>query len=729
MGEVRVIVSNRLPVTVTKSGGKLVFTPSSGGLATAMSSLDVDESKQIWIGWPGIAADELSANEKTRIIRKLRTYGCYPVFLTSDQIAEYYDGYANGTLWPFFHYFQSIVRFNKNYWDAYKVVNVQFKKAVLKHASYASSIWVHDYQLMLLPQMLRESLPGSSIGFFLHIPFPSHEIFRQLPERKEILQGLLGADLIGFHTYAYAQHFLSSCLRILGLENQYGSLLVNGRIAKVDAFPIGIDYQKFADAINHSETKQALKVLDEHYKEQKIILSVDRLDYSKGILERLEAFEQFLAQNPKYHKKVVLVVVAVPSRVEVESYQDLRHAIEQTVSSINGTYATVDWSPIVYQFRNLPFHELVALYVKAEIALVTPLRDGMNLVAKEYVACKQKRPGVLVLSEMAGAVDELPEALHINPNDTEAIAEAIKASLRMPKKEQWERLSSMQKRLSRYTVKRWATDFMEQLAGARSAYEDRYIKLLSTKDRSKIIKDFKSAKHRIIFLDYDGTLRTFVATPNSANARPSAELLGVLKTLVSLHTKIYIISGRSREALEEWFGDLPLGLVAEHGAWVKDDGEWAQADVAFDSYKKVVLPVLERYAERTPGAVVEEKQFAVVWHYRNVPPELAYARNASLRFELKQLLAGTELGVYKGQKIIEIKPLSSNKGIAISELLATHPADFILCAGDDYTDEDMFAALPEEAYTIKVGPGETHARFQVAHSNDVLAVLKTLSDG
>lgn len=730
MSEQLVIVSNRLPVTVSKENGKLLFAASSGGLATAMSSLDIDASKRLWIGWPGIAADGLTASEKTTITRKLRVYGCHPVFLTQDQVDNFYGGYANDTLWPLFHYFQSYAQFSDGYWQAYRQVNTLFMKAVAKKADANAKIWVHDYHLMLLPGMLRRVVPKSSIGFFLHIPFPNFEIFRLLPNRKEILHGLLGADLVGFHTYDYARYFMSSVLRILGIENRHGQIIFGSRTVYVDSFPIGIDYGKFVKAANSEEVAEESILLKNHYRNHKLILSVDRLDYSKGIQQRLEAFEQLLKENPQLHKSVTLVVIAVPSRVDVAAYRNLRDTVEQTVSRINGTYATVDWTPISYQFQNQPFEQLVALYASADVALVTPIRDGMNLVAKEYVAAKQRTTGVLILSEMTGAVDELPEALRILPGDTNSIVSAMKRALKMPKAEQRTRMQLMQKRLSNYTVQRWANDFIEQLDLAGSSQDDNHATLLSLDQKKAMKQTFIHAKHRTLFLDYDGTLRNFVSSFNEKKAMPSKALRRLLSDLASVpSTDIYIISGRSREALELWFKDSPVSLIAEHGAWIKSHGSWQQKAASFEEYKQEIRPVLEHYADRTPGVTIEEKTFSLVWHYRNTPPELAYERTSSMRHELVKLLDGTNIGVYSGNKIIEVKPRTVSKGVAVKKIAAHTPADFILCIGDDYNDEDMFKALPKTSYTIKVGLGESNARFSVGSVDDVLSLLATLTSG
>ena len=720
-----IIVSNRLPVNVTKENGKLVYGVSNGGLATAMSSIG---GERLWVGWPGIASDDLTTAEKSAITRKLQGDGLYPVFLTQKQIDKFYGGYANDTIWPLFHYFQSYANYDNAFWEAYKEVNTIFKKIVVRHAEPGASIWVHDYHLMLLPQLLRQELPKSNIGFFLHIPFPSFEIFRLLPNRVQILQGLLGADLIGFHVYDYARHFLSSVLRILGIENSHGSLVTNERIVKADAFPIGIDYDRFVATLNSEGTKEEISLLNEHYKGKKVILSMDRLDYSKGIMKRLEAFEKFLDENPKYRKKVILAMVAVPSRTEVETYKELRDDIEKAVGRINGQYGSADWTPVNYQFKNLPFEKIVALQSRADIALVTPLRDGMNLVPKEFIATKQKTAGVVILSEMAGVVDELPEAIRINPNDIDAIVYALKEALKMPKQQQIENIRSMQHRISRYTVQRWAADFMDQLGRSKSVQHQQSGKLLSAESEDKIIRQYAKAKSRLLLLDYDGTLRGFVSSHSPSKAAPSKALLALLRDLSGMpNTKVCVVSGRPREALTNWFDGLPITLAAEHGAWMRHNGEWSQQQASMGSHKKRVLTVLEHYAERTPGAEIEQKDFALVWHYRNVPTELAHARNASLRYELSQLLANTDLIVHKGSRIIEIKPRSVHKGAVAEDLLALHKADFILCIGDDYTDEDMFRAMPDEAHSIKVGLGDTSARHQIVSVQQALGLLGNLN--
>lgn len=720
-----IVVSNRLPVSVSRVDGKLTFSASSGGLATAMSSLDVKD--QIWVGWPGIASDSLTSAEKTQITKELRKHGCIPVFLTEADITNFYEGYANDTLWPLFHYFPSLAQYRDEYWKAYQSVNRKFARAVGRIADATATIWVQDYQLMLLPSMIRDSTPQAKIGFFLHIPFPSYEVFRLLPERRAIIEGLMGADLLGFHVYDYARHFISSCNRILGTSSEQGVIEHQGRRVKIDVFPIGIDYKKFRDTLSEPETKKEIAVLDERYGKQRIILSVDRLDYSKGIMKRLQAYELFLARHPHLHRTVTLMMIAVPSRTEVETYKQLRDEIEQTVSRINGMYGTTDWAPINYQFQNLPFERIVALYAKSEVALVTPLRDGMNLVAKEYVASKRNRKGVLILSEMAGAADELHGALIVNPNDISVLAEAIYTALTMPNTEQQRRLKLMQARIGDYTVQKWGEDFVSQLEDARSSHHTALKKRLTSEVNDDIVKSFIKSKKRLILLDYDGTLHHFSSNISAAAVKPGPRLRAQLRRIAEQRgTTLCIISGRPRATLDKWFKDIPrIMLVAEHGAWIKKQGVWHQNAEKFE--KEAILKLMQDAAIRTPGALVEEKDFSLVWHYRNVNPELAYIRNNSLRRELADLTNESDLTVHNGNKIIEVKPSTIDKGSIAQKLYDESPADFVFAAGDDYTDESMFATLPHSAHTVKVGFGETSARYQVGKLERILGIVDSMS--
>ncbi|MBC7564851.1 bifunctional alpha,alpha-trehalose-phosphate synthase (UDP-forming)/trehalose-phosphatase [Candidatus Saccharibacteria bacterium] len=725
MNEKLVIISTRLPVSVSRVDGELQFNASSGGLATGIDSLK-KTSDSVWVGWPGIASDDLTQTEKKFIISELHKRGCYPIFLTNDEIDKFYGGYSNSTLWPLFHYFPNEANYQDSYWEMYQAVNAKFAKVAHRFASNKAKMWVHDYQLMLVPQMLRKMDKDAAIGFFLHTPFPSFEIFRLIPQREALLKGLLGANLVGFHTYDYVNYFLSSVSKILGYENMLGTIKIGDRLVQADAFPIGIDYKKFARVAKNRKVNSILKSFDLFNVKTKVILAVDRADYSKGIPARLDAFELFLENYPQHLKKAVLVLIAVPSRGDVDAYKELRTTIEQKVSRINGRFSTTDWAPITYRYQSLPFNELCALYSLADVMLVTPLRDGMNLVAKEFVASKHKSGGVLVLSDMAGAATELPDAILVNPNNTQQVASAINLGLTMPNSEQRQRMKTMQARISEYTIEKWAADFVTELIESVLKQKESP-KQLNQKQRKTLLADYDQAKSRLILLDYDATLKNFVNSLHERNALPTEKVKKLLKSLTKdKKNKVIIISGRPRSTLEKYFENKDLGLVAEYGGWVFDAGSWIKSSLTAKKWKKDLKPILKQFVARTAGSELEEKDFSLVWHYRHVSPNLAYVRKEELKRKLRAALATDDIGVFDGRKIVEIKPKRMNKGVIVSDLIAKNDWDFILAIGDDYTDEDMFIALPADAYSINVGKQTTNARFQLNHVDEVLELIKSL---
>lgn len=721
-----IIVSNRLPVSVARQADSLSFQPSVGGVATGIASLDKPKQR-LWFGWPGISADKLSVAHRQQIAKGLEKHGCRPVFLSSAEVRDFYFGFSNRTIWPLFHYFTQHAVFDESYWRAYKNVNEHFCREMTAHLKPNDKVWVHDYQLMLLPGLLRAKCPDMQIGFFLHIPFPSFELLRLLPWRQELLDGLLGADLIGFHEYDYVRHFLSSVYRISGCEPHLSQLMVQNRLVRVDAFPMGIDYPRYAESSRLPEVVKELKKIKRHDK-LRFIVSVDRLDYTKGILKRLEAYDWFLRQYPEYREKVTLIVVAVPSRTKVDVYNELREQIECSIGRINGDYGTLDWTPVSYLYRSLSFEKLTALYAAADVALITPLRDGMNLVAKEFVACQQDKnhPGVLILSEMAGAACELAEAIAVNPHDKENIADALRQALEMPQSERLKRNRMMQDRLSRYTVARWAGDFIQSLDIVKTKQQTHGPDPLVGTHRKELLATFKAAPSRLIFLDYDGTLVGFVKQPE--DAMPDQELLGTLKALLSNPAnRVIIISGRNRDTLTDWFGNLNITLIAEHGAYVRDDsGTWNIQVTPDNEWKEIIRPMLELYVDRTPGAFIEEKSFSLVWHCRKSEPDLAKLRTQELKDALLAMTTNLNIGVFEGSKIVEVKHIGVNKGQAVLPWIGLQKWPFIFVAGDDYTDEDMFAVMPEDAYTCKVGPGPSRAHYRlntVRDFRDLLGVM------
>jgi len=579
---------------------------------------------------------------------------------------------------------------------------------------------------MLLPKLIREILPQATIGFFLHTPFPSFELFRLFPWRTSILEGILGADLVGFHTYDYVRYFLDSVHRILGYEHTFGQLTPGNRVVKVDAFPMGIDYDRFARTAHDADVQKEMNRIRKKVGKRKMILSVDRLDYTKGIVQRLEAFDLFLRNNSKYRKRITFILVAVPSRTKVEHYRLLKRQLDELVGRINGKYGTIDWIPVWYLYRSLPFHKLVALYSVADIILVTPLRDGMNLIAKEFIATKNDGRGVLILSEMAGAAQELGEALIVNPNDKEELMKALEYALTMPVKEQRARNRILQKRLQRYNVTRWAQDFMDGLSAAKKLQQERNAGKLVAGIRKNLVDDYVKSAYRLILLDYDGTLVPFRERPQKA--RPDTELLTLLQALAQHpQNEVVIISGRSKGTLDQWFGDLTVDLVGEHGAWIKEkETAWQIIEPLKKEWKEQIRPTLELYVDRTPASFIEEKEFSLIWHYRKVDPELASVRTKELENLLLHITTNLPLEVVKGNKVIEVKNTGIHKGRAVLHWISKKKWDFILAIGDDVTDEDMFAVLPESAHSVKVGLETSQAKFNVDSVTDVRLLLKQL---
>jgi trehalose 6-phosphate synthase/phosphatase len=726
-----IILSNRLPLQISVENDKLEITPSIGGLATGLKSFHKD-GNSIWIGWSGLTEEEIPENLKEAVIKKAREEACIAVNFTADEIEGFYYGFSNRGIWPLFHYFMEFAEWDTNHWETYQNVNRKYALAILEHYQEGDVIWVHDYQLLLVPNMIREQQPNAIIGFFNHIPFPSYEVFRTMPWRDEILKGMLGADLIGFHTYDYERHFLSSVRRILRLQVEFNKISLPERFVKVDSFPMGIDYDKFEkaaiknSALNAEKQSELQQKLDQHQESDpgaKLILSIDRLDYTKGIANRIRAFDYFLEKYPQYIEKVRLFMLAVPSRSGVPQYQLLKKEIDELVGCINGKFASVNWTPIWYFYRSMPFENLIDLYTSCDIALITPIRDGMNLVAKEFIATRTDKSGVLILSEMAGAAQEMSEAILINPNNYNQIADAIHQAIEMSLDEQKKRVTILQKRLKRYNVEKWANDFLDALENTKESRTVFKAKLISEKIQTEIIEKFKQAKNRILFLDYDGTLVNFVNNPE--HAFPDESLITLIQSLTQLkNTKVVLISGRDKKSLGKWWIKTPVVLIAEHGVWIRKIGkDWTLSENVQNNWMESVRPVIETFVDRTPGTFLEEKSYSLAWHYRKADPELGEIRANELSHVLKVLISNHGLNVLEGNKVLEIKSSGINKGKAANKLLLKKEYDFIFAIGDDWTDEYLFKELPESAVTIKVGMKKTAAIYYLKDTDKVRNLL------
>lgn len=730
-----IIVSNRLPIQIQKvENSTYRVDQSSGGLATGLKSVH-REGNSLWIGWPGIQEEALNDQEKSDVEKQLQDNNYLPIHLNGGEIEEFYNGLSNTCLWPLFHYFTEFTHFDEKQWNSYLQVNQKFADAIIANSQEDDIIWIHDYQLLLCPDLVRKKRPNVCIGLFLHIPFPSFEIFRIFPKREELLKGMLGADLIGFHTYDYQRHFVSSATRILRLTANFNELNYSGRNIVVNTFPMGIDYQKFESfALKHKAQKEEeksnlRKQLEIHKKEKDslLILSIDRLDYTKGVVNRLCAFEQFLEQYPEYIGKARLIMLAVPSRSNVPQYQQLKNETDQTVGRINGKFARVNWTPIWYFYRSMPFEDLIDLYISSDIAMITPVRDGMNLVAKEYLATRVDGDGILILSEMAGAAKELHQAIIINPFDPQDMIQALKKSADMTKEEQIQRNKISRNRIQRYHVEHWAKDFMKSLNDVKLQQEKNQTPRLNSQIQASIKEELKASKNAVLFLDFDGTLVNFNDDP--LKALPSQETINTIAKLnQSPHVEPVIISGRSMEFLENVFEELEINLIGEHGYQIKHKGtRFDNSDIHNSKWKEHLIPILEGFSDRTPGTFIEVKHHALVWHYRKADPELGKVRASELKTLLKSLIT-SNLTILDGDCVIEITHSQINKGSTALSLCNENKYDFIMAIGDDVTDENMFIHLPEKTHSIKVGKKETQAKNYLSNVEAVQDFLKYLSD-
>jgi trehalose 6-phosphate synthase/phosphatase len=533
---------------------------------------------------------------------------------------------------------------------------------------------------------------------------------------------MLGADLIGFQTYDYVRHFMSSVRRLMGVDSVFNRISIGERTLKVDVFPKGINYDRFrnkaleihGEHARYSVIQEEMKLFKESGQLEKLIVSIGKLDYTKGIPQRLRAFERFLQTYPEYQARVSMIVQAIPSGETSDSFFNLKSKVDELVGRINGNYGTITWTPIRYLNQTFSVDERIDLYSLSDIALIIPLRDGMNLVAKEFVASRHNGTGVLILSELAGASKEMHEALLVNPNDLDAIAKAIKEAMEMSEEEQIRRNRVMMMRLQRYTVARWAKEFMSSLEGIKEIQEYKLARKINITRMHKLVAKYRETKKRILFLDYDGTLSWF--TKNPEDAKPDQELYDILKPLSEdPHNTTVIISGRDKETLSRWFDPAwNIHFVAEHGVWFREPGgDWHMSEQINNEWKESVEPLLEYYVDQTPKSFIEHKNFSLAWHYRKSDPDLGLQRAWELKDELRTLTSNLNLEIMDGDKVLEIKYSGINKGRAAAKKMGNSDFDFVFAVGDDWTDEFTFEAMPEDAYTIKVGTKTTKANYYI----------------
>jgi trehalose 6-phosphate synthase/phosphatase len=689
-----------------------------------------EQDEGLWFGWPG-QLGELEESQKSHLLEGLSRLRTVPVWLSEEEMRGYYEGFSNGILWPLFHYLLDRIPLHSTEWTTYCRVNERFADAVAERYQPGDMIWVHDFHLLLLPSLLRERFPEATIGFFFHTPYPSYEVFRLLPWREALLRGVLGSDVIGFHTAAYLRHFSSSILRILGIESSIGLVRYGGRDVELRVFPMGVDAAHFTRMADDPKIVEEAAAHREEHGDAKIILGVDRLDYTKGIPRRLLAIERLLEREPTLRNHIKFIQVAVPSRMDVGAYEEFRGMVDQQVGRINGTYGTLDVQPVHYLFQSFPQRQIVTMYRAADVMLVTPLRDGMNLVAKEYVACRNDENGVLILSEFAGAASQLEAALQVNPYDIDQVATAIKRAITMPLDEQESRMRSLRDEVAREDVHHWASSFVQALERARHRLLTlgRSLRASSPETIDEVTREIQIAANVVLLLDYDGTLVPFAPQPELASPKP--ELLQLLLDLAQRPgTSVHVVSGRKQGQIDRWLHSLPIGLHAEHGLWSRwtPEGEWCCREGVEMTWKDQVRPILEEFAERTIGAFVEEKGASLVWHYRQADVEYGALQAKELRLHLTETLSNYPVQILAGEKNVEVRTYGVHKGTIVTDLLehVSSPTLFV-AMGDDRTDEDLFAALPSDGISIHIGPASSRARFRLEDPVAALAFLEQLA--
>ncbi|MFO0610555.1 MAG: bifunctional alpha,alpha-trehalose-phosphate synthase (UDP-forming)/trehalose-phosphatase [Polyangiales bacterium] len=717
------LVSHRLPITVRREGGAALIEPGAEGLASSLLAIH-ESSESRWVGW----ADAFTPEDGAALSTELEAARLAPVALSSSEGDRFYAGYCASVLWPLFHSLPDRLPMEGDEFLAYERANERFADAVAAAYRPGDLIWVHDYQLMLLPRMLRARLPDAAVGFFLHVPFPPADIFRTLPARDALLEGLLGADLVCFQTAAYLRNFAASAAHVLGVSMDVDRVAWQGRAVAVGVDPMGVDARSWQRRAEGPEV--AALAAELRGAAERLLVGIDRLDSTKGIPRRLLAYERLLRHHPELVGRVRLVQVAVPSRPSADGYAGFRRQVDGLIGRINGRFGTASWTPVHYVYRGLSDDEVAALYRAADALLVTPIRDGMNLVAKEFVAARSDGGGALVLSEFAGAASELAEAVLVNPYDVEGSARAYHRALTMPAAERGARMRSLRRRVFAHDVACWSRSFLDHLAQHVARRDALPTAVAGHEALARAEAALRVAPSLVLLLDYDGALVRVAATPELA--APDDELAPLLERLAARPgAAVHVVSGRSRDELERWFGHLPIGLHAEHGQWSRvPAGPWVGTDVPGGTWPERAAEILEEFAARTPGSIVEHKRSGLAWHYRMADPEYGAAQANELKVHLAALLSNVPVEIRAGERVVEICPHGANKGRAVAAALPEDPRGVTVAAiGGDASDEDLFAAAPPGAWTFCVGNAPSRARLRLASVNDVRALLARLTAG
>ncbi|TFB86554.1 MULTISPECIES: bifunctional alpha,alpha-trehalose-phosphate synthase (UDP-forming)/trehalose-phosphatase [Cryobacterium] len=718
-----VVVSNRLPVDFEEGDdGAVTWRTSPGGLVTALEPL-MRASNGAWVGWPGVADRSFAPFDNDGI-------SLVPVRLNEEDIEDYYEGFSNDTLWPLYHDVIAPPSYHRETWDAYVRVNRRFAAAAAAVAAPGATVWVHDYQLQLVPRLLREARPDLVIGFFNHIPFPPYGIYAQLPWRKQILHGLLGADVIGFQRVADAGNFSQAVRRLYGYATRgvvidvptgdNGQSGQTGETRRVIAkhFPISIDAAAYEELARRPDIQARARQIREDLGNPKtLMLGVDRLDYTKGIGHRIKAFGELLADGRLSVEDVTLVQIASPSRERVSTYMALRDEIELAVGRLNGDFSTISHTAISYHHHSYPREEMVAMYLAADVMLVTALRDGMNLVAKEYVAVRFDADGVLVLSEFAGAADELKQAILINPHDIDGTKDAIVRAVEMPRRERARRMRSLRRKVAENDVAAWSASFLRALTGGAAVAAG------IPDDLDLALQSLAGAENVLIALDFDGTLAPHVDHPEDARAiTGTREAVQALLDLPGV--RVAFVSGRALVSLQHVAQpQSSVLLTGSHGIEVQLDTPEIELNLVSSELEQLdtLARVLTSISGSIAGTTIERKPAGLALHTRLATEKDGQTAQREAREQLTDQLPG--LTVREGKNVLEFSVRSSTKGDALEKLREYTGADRVFYAGDDVTDEDAFAALRDDDLGLKIGQGATLAGYRVRSPKEVTQVL------
>ncbi|WOL06609.1 alpha,alpha-trehalose-phosphate synthase [Canna indica] len=783
-----IIVANQLPIRAQRhsEGRDWTFSLDQDSLLLQLKD-SIRENADMEFVYVGCLREEIPVSEQDEVSQTLlETFRCVPVFLPGDLRSRFYHGFCKQQLWPLFHYMLPLSpdlggRFDRNLWQAYVSVNKIFADMILEVINPDDDyVWVHDYHLMVLPTFLRKRFNRVKLGFFLHSPFPSSEIYKTLPVREELLRALLNSDLIGFHTFDYARHFLSCCSRMLGLSYEskrgYIGLEYYGRTVSIKILPVGIHMGQLGSVLSLPETEIKVAELIKQFcdRGRVMLLGVDDMDIFKGISLKLLAFEQLLMQHREWRERVVLVQIANPARGRGKDVKEVQAESYAMVKRINETFGLPGYKPVILIDRPLQFYERMAYYVVAECCLVTAVRDGMNLIPYEYIIARHgnymldkvlglspstPKKSTLVVSEFIGCSPSLSGAIRVNPWNIDAVADAMDSALEMPEAEKQLRHEKHHRYVSSHDVGYWAKSFLQDLErtckehGRRRSWgigfglKFRVVSLdLNFRKLSMehIVSAYRRTSTRAILFDYDGTLMPQA----SIDKKPSSKSIEILNSLCrDKNNVVFLVSARSQSTLSDWFSPCEnLGMAAEHGYFfrLRRDADWETCVAVTDqSWKQIVEPVMRLYTETTDGSTIENKETALVWCYEDADPDFGSCQAKELQDHLESVLTNEPVSVKSGLNNVEVKPQGVNKGLVAQRLLSTMTErnllpDFVLCIGDDRSDEDMFEVIATaasgssfspmaEVFACTVGQKPSKAKYYLDDTAEIVRLMQGLA--